>query len=139
VPLTHAGIPFEEVQLKFTDTATWSASAWSPTRKVPVHGSTISGMGSLHLRDGGGDVSQMRLWPARPRAAFASVTPDARGFADLRKAMPLNIRLVLRQGNRHDSPRHRTRAVDLESCRERSARAGACSAISAAPTPCSRR
>jgi glutathione S-transferase len=98
VLLTHAGIPFEEVQLKFGDDATViGVESWSPTRKVPV-----LWIDEQPVWDSAAiceTVAEMfpekRLWPAQAtaRRVARSVAAEMHsGFADLRKAMPLNIR-----------------------------------------------
>jgi glutathione S-transferase len=98
VLLTHAGIPFEEVQLKFGDDATViGAESWSPTRKVPV-----LWIDQQPVWDSAAiceTVAEMfpekRLWPAETAARRVARSASAEmhsGFADLRKAMPLNIR-----------------------------------------------
>jgi glutathione S-transferase len=98
VLLKQADIPFEEVQLKFTDDGgVGGVEQWSPTGKVPVLwlddepvwdslaiGETVSEL-----------FPQKTLWPADPaarRLARAISAEMHSGFGDLRNAMPMNIR-----------------------------------------------
>ena len=98
VLLRQAGIPFEEVQLKFDDDARpQGAEAYSPTRQVPVlmvDGAPV--WDSLAICETVAEMfPEKRLWPADARArslARSSCAEMHAGFRDLRGAMPMNIR-----------------------------------------------
>jgi glutathione S-transferase len=98
VLLRQAGIPFEEVQLKFDqDTKVVGVEKYSPTRKVPVlliDGEPV--WDTLAICE---TVAEMfpakQLWPQDPsarRVARSICAEMHSGFQALRGAMPMNIR-----------------------------------------------
>jgi glutathione S-transferase len=98
VLLKQAGIPFEEVQLKFTDEGgVGGVGQWSPTGKVPVlwvdHEPVWD---SLAICETLAELFPDRqLWPSDPAARGMARAVSAEmhsGFGELRKAMPMNIR-----------------------------------------------
>jgi glutathione S-transferase len=98
VLMKQAGIPFEEIQLKFDDDARpRGIEAWSPTRKVPVlmvDGAPV--WESLAICETVAELfPDKRLWPADElaRALARSICAEMHaGFGNLRSAMPMNIR-----------------------------------------------
>jgi glutathione S-transferase len=98
VLLKQAGIPFEEIQLKFTDAGGVAGiQRWSPTGKVPVLWVDEEPVwDSLAICETIADLfPERRLWPADPvarRTARAVSAEMHSGFGELRKAMPMNIR-----------------------------------------------
>lgn len=98
VLLKQAGIPFEEVQLKFTDEdGVGGVEQWSPTGKVPVLWVDDEPVwDSLAICETLAELfSDRHLWPSDPvarRMARAVSAEMHSGFGDLRKAMPMNIR-----------------------------------------------
>jgi glutathione S-transferase len=98
VLLTQAGIPFEEVQLKFDDVNTVRGIAqWSPTGKVPVlwmDGEPV--WDSLAICESVAELHpEKRLWPAdvdARRLARAVCAEMHSGFPELRRSMPMNLR-----------------------------------------------
>ncbi len=98
VLLTQAGIAFEEIQLKFTDTGkVTGVEPYSPTRQVPVliiDGEPV--WDSLAICEAVAELfPEMRLWPgeARARQIARSICAEMHGgFRNLRSAMPMNIR-----------------------------------------------
>ena len=98
VLLKQAGIAFEEIQLKFTDTGkVTGAELYSPTRQVPV---LIMGgepvWDSLAICEAAAELFPGKhLWPddARARQVARSICAEMHGgFRNLRSAMPMNIR-----------------------------------------------
>lgn len=98
VLLRQAGIPFEEVQLKFDqDTKVIGVEKYSPTRKVPVlliDGAPV--WDTLAICE---TVAEMfprkQLWPEDERARRVARSACAEmhsGFQALRGKMPMNIR-----------------------------------------------
>jgi len=98
VLLTQAGIPFSEVQLKFTDDgAVGGVAPWSPTGKVPVLWIDDEPVwDSLAICEAVADLYPDRqLWPAGATARRVARAVSAEmhaGFQALREAMPMNIR-----------------------------------------------
>jgi glutathione S-transferase len=125
--LTHAAIPFEEVQLKFSDDGNViGVERWSPTRKVPVLWIDDQPVwDSLAICETVAEMfPEKQLWPAPAvaRRMARSISAEMHsGFADLRKAMPLNIRSSYPgKGQTPGALRDIGRVVSLwESCRER--------------------
>jgi len=106
VLLRQAGIPFEEVKLRFDSYAPDSAfkralQGWSPTGKVPVlldqsaPGRPLIVWDSLAIVEYVAECFADRLlWPADPhkRAVARSVCAEMHGgFAALRRACPMNV------------------------------------------------
>ena len=125
--LTHAGIAFEEVQLRFTDDGNVvGVEPWSPTRKVPVLWIDEQPVwDSLAICETVAEMfPEKRLWPAdtAARRMARSISAEMHsGFADLRKAMPLNIRSSYPdKGRTPGALRDIERVVSIwESCRQR--------------------
>jgi glutathione S-transferase len=125
--LTHAGIAFEEVQLRFTDDGNVvGVEPWSPTRKVPVLWIDEQPVwDSLAICETVAEMfPEKRLWPGDDiaRRVARSISAEMHsGFADLRKAMPLNIRSSYPdKGRTPGALRDIERVVSIwESCRER--------------------
>jgi glutathione S-transferase len=98
VLLKQAGVPFEEVQLKFTDDGgVGGIQKWSPTGKVPVLWVDDEPVwDSLAICEALAELfPEQHLWPADAfarRMARAVSAEMHSGFGDLRKAMPMNIR-----------------------------------------------
>ena len=98
VLLKQAGIPFEEVQLKFTDEGgVGRIEQWSPTGKVPVLWVDEEPVwDSLAICETVAELfPDRRLWPSDPvarRTARAVCAEMHSGFGELRKNMPMNIR-----------------------------------------------
>ena len=98
VLLRQAGIPFEEVMLKFGDDGRPKGiEAYSPTRKVPVL--KIDGEPVWDTLAIAETVAEMfpekKLWPADPAArrhARAVAAEMHSGFQSLRDSMAMNIR-----------------------------------------------
>ena len=98
VLLTQAGIAFEEIQLKFTDTGKVAGiEPYSPTRQVPVlivDGEPV--WDSLAIGEVVAELfPEKQLWPSAPRARQIARSICAEmhaGFRNLRGAMPMNIR-----------------------------------------------
>ena len=98
VLLTQAGIAFEEIQLKFTDTGKVAGiEPYSPTRQVPVlivDGEPV--WDSLAIGEAVAELfPEKHLWPSDPRARQIARSICAEmhaGFRNLRGAMPMNIR-----------------------------------------------
>ena len=101
VLLTQAGIAFEEIQLKFTDTGKVAGiESYSPTRQVPVlivDGEPV--WDSLAIGEAVAELfPEKHLWPSDPRARQIARSICAEmhaGFRNLRGAMPMNIRASL--------------------------------------------
>jgi glutathione S-transferase len=98
VLLKQAGIPFEEVQLKFTDDVKVAGvERWSPTGKVPVLWIDDEPVwDSLAILETVAELyPDKRLWPqnAIARRVARSISAEMHsGFRDLRSGMPMNIR-----------------------------------------------
>ena len=132
VLLTQAGIAFEEIQLKFTDTGKVAGiEPYSPTRQVPVL--IVDGQpvwDSLAIGEAVAELfPEKHLWPSDPRARQIARSICAEmhaGFRNLRGAMPMNIRASL--PGRGMSPAVQQdidRIVDIwESCRARYGKGG---------------
>src|SRR2546423_1173984 len=98
VLLRQAGIPFEEVMLKFGDDGKPTAiERYSPARKVPVlilDGEPV--WDSLAICEAAAELHpEKALWPAAPQArrmARAICAEMHAGFKALRSAMGMNIR-----------------------------------------------
>jgi glutathione S-transferase len=98
VLLEQAGIPFEEVQLKFSDDGkVGEVAPWSPTGKVPVLWVGDQPVwDSLAILEAVVDLyPEKQLWPvdiAARRVARSISAEMHSGFRDLRSGMPMNIR-----------------------------------------------
>ncbi|MBY4896653.1 glutathione S-transferase family protein [Cupriavidus sp. AU9028] len=101
IALTHAGIPFEEANLRlFTDSFDRDVAVYSASGKVPV---LVDG--DVRVWDSLAIVEYLaerfpehRLWPADPvaRAYARSICAEMHsGFANLRSQMPMNIVAML--------------------------------------------
>lgn len=125
VLLTQAGIAFEEIQLKFSDSAkVVGIEPYSPTRQVPVlivDGEPV--WDSLAIGEAVAELfPQKQLWPAdaRARQIARSICAEMHaGFRNLRGAMPMNIRASLPgRGMSPEVQRDIDRIVEIwESCR----------------------
>lgn len=132
VLLRQAGIPFEEVQLKFDDAGNVAGiERYSPTRKVPVlmvDGEPV--WDSLAICETAAELHpEKQLWPAAPEARRVARSICAEmhsGFQALRGAMPMNLRS--RHPGKGMTPESRKdidRVVSLwTSCRSRFGGAG---------------
>jgi len=132
VLLRQAGIPFEEVQLKFDDAGNVpGVERYSPTRKVPVlmvDGEPV--WDSLAICEAAAELHpEKQLWPAaaEARRVARSICAEMHsGFQALRGAMPMNIRS--RHPGKGMTPESRKdidRVVSLwTSCRSRFGGAG---------------
>ena len=98
VLLTQAGIPFEEVQLKFADNGNVAGiEGLSPTGLVPVLWVDDQPVwDSLAICEAVAELfPDKQLWPSDPTARRMARSISAEmhaGFRDLRKNMPMNIR-----------------------------------------------
>ena len=127
VLLTQAGIAFEEIQLKFSDTGkVRGIEPYSPTRQVPVLAiGTEPVWDSLAICETVAEMfPEKRLWPAdaRARQIARSVCAEMHaGFRKLRGAMPMNIRASLPgKGMSPEVQPDIDRIVEIwESCRAR--------------------
>ena len=132
VLLKQAGIPFEEVQLKFSDDGGVAGVAqWSPTGRVPVLWVDDQPVwDSLAICETLAELHpQESLWPADAaarRVARAVCAEMHSGFQALRGAMPMNIRSRYPgKGMNEKSRRDIDRVVEIwTSCRERFGRGG---------------
>jgi len=132
VLLTQAGIAFEEIQLKFTDTGRVAGiDAYSPTRQVPVlivDGEPV--WDSLAIGEAVAELFPGKhLWPAdaRARQIARSICAEMHtGFRKLRGAMPMNIRASLPgKGMSPEVQPDIDRIVEIwESCRARYGKGG---------------
>lgn len=132
VLLTQAGIAFEEIQLKFSDSAkVVGIEPYSPTRRVPVlivNGEPV--WDSLAIGEAVAELfPQKQLWPAdvRARQIARSICAEMHaGFRNLRGAMPMNIRASLPgRGMSPEVQRDIDRIVEIwESCRARYGKSG---------------
>ena len=127
VLLTQAAIPFEEVQLKFTDDGGVAGiEKWSPTGKVPVLWLDAEPVwDSLAICETVAELfPEKKLWPADAvarRVARAISAEMHSGFQGLRKAMPMNIRSSHPdKGRTPDALKDIARVIAIwESCRDR--------------------
>jgi glutathione S-transferase len=132
VLLTQAGIAFEEIQLKFSDSGKVAGiEPYSPTRQVPVlivDGEPV--WDSLAIAEAVAELfPHKQLWPAEPRARQIARSICAEmhaGFRDLRGAMPVNLRASLPgKGMSPAVQRDIDRIVEIwESCRARFGKGG---------------
>lgn len=132
VLLTQAGIAFEEIQLKFSDSAkVVGIEPYSPTRQVPVlivDGEPV--WDSLAIGEAVAELfPQKQLWPAdaRARQIARSICAEMHaGFRNLRGAMPMNIRASLPgKGMSPEVQRDIERIVEIwESCCARYGKGG---------------
>lgn len=101
VLLREAGIPFEEVQLKFDDAGHIAeARRYSPAGQVPVLMVDAEPVwDSLAICEAVAEMfPEKQLWPAdaRARQVARSICAEMHaGFRNLRSAMPMNIRSSL--------------------------------------------
>jgi glutathione S-transferase len=128
VLLRQAGIPFEEIQLKFDENArATGVEYFSPTRQVPVLLLNDAPVwDSLAICETVAEIyPEKRLLPEHPRrrAVARSICAEMHaGFRELRNAMPMNIRASLPgKGMSEAVQRDITRVVDawcdcLEQC-----------------------
>ena len=132
VLLTQAGIPFEEIQLKFDDDAKVSGiEPYSPTRKVPV---LLIGeepvWDSLAIAEAVAEMfPEKQLWPAEARARQVARSICAEmhaGFPKLRSAMPMNLRALMPgKGMSPEVQKDIDRVVEIwEFCRARYGQGG---------------
>ena len=132
VLLTQAGIPFEEIQLKFDDDAKVSGiEPYSPTRKVPV---LLIGeepvWDSLAIAEAVAEMfPEKQLWPAdaRARQVARSICAEMHaGFPKLRSAMPMNLRALMPgKGMSPEVQKDIDRVVEIwEFCRARYGQGG---------------
>jgi glutathione S-transferase len=127
VLMKQAGIPFEEVLLKFADGGgVGGVQPWSPTGKVPVLWVEDEPVwDSLAICETVAELFPDRhLWPqdASARRFARAVSAEMHsGFGDLRRAMPMNIRSSHPdQGRNPGSLRVIARVVAIwETCRSR--------------------
>jgi glutathione S-transferase len=127
VLLRQAGIPFEEVQLKFDDSAgVAGVERYSPTCKVPVlvvDGEPV--WDSLAICETVAELHpQKGLWPAAvdARRVARSICAEMHaGFQALRSAMPMNLRSRHPgKGRNPQSEKDIERVIAIwTSCRER--------------------
>jgi glutathione S-transferase len=132
VLLTQAGIAFEEIQLKFSDSGkVVGIEPYSPTHQVPVlivDGEPV--WDSLAIGEAVAELfPDKRLWPADPRARQIARSICAEmhaGFRKLRGAMPMNIRASLPgKGMSPEVQQDIDRVVEIwESCRARYGKGG---------------
>ncbi len=126
VLLRQAGIPFEEIQLKFDENArATGVEYFSPTRQVPVLLLNDAPVwDSLAICETVAEIyPEKRLLPEHPRrrAVARSICAEMHaGFRELRNAMPMNIRASLPgKGMSEAVQRDITRVVDAWcDCRE---------------------
>lgn len=127
VLLTQAAIPFQEVQLKFTDDGGVAGiEKWSPTGKVPVlwvDGEPVWDSAAI-FETVAELYPEKTLWPADPvaRRVARSISAEMHsGFRGLRSAMPMNIRSSHPdQGRTPEALKDIARVLAIwESCRER--------------------
>lgn len=101
VLMHHAKLDFEEINISlFTDEGASLIEKWCPAKRVPVlHDGPLVLWDSLAICEYIADkVTSMSLWPERSderaRARALSAEMHA-GFADMRRAMPMNCRRVV--------------------------------------------
>jgi glutathione S-transferase len=127
VLLKQAGIPFAEVQLKFTDDGKVAGvEPWSPTGKVPVPWINDEPVwDSLAICETVADLyPEKQLWPAdiSARRVARSISAEMHsGFGELRKHMAMNLRSSHPdKGRAPGALRDIERVVAIwESCRDR--------------------
>jgi glutathione S-transferase len=132
VLLRQAGIPFEEVQLKFdADVRVIGIEKYSPTGKVPVlliDGEPV--WDTLAIAETAAELfAQKQLWPEDGRArrmARSACAEMHSGFQALRGRMPMNIRnRYPGKGMTPESRKDIDRVIELWThCRERFGGAG---------------
>ena len=132
VLLAQAGIAFEEIQLKFSDSGKVEGiEPYSPTRQVPVlivEGEPV--WDSLAICEAAAELfPEKNLWPSdlRARRIARSVCAEMHaGFRNLRGAMPMNIRASLPgKGMNPAVQQDIDRIVEIwESCRARHGQGG---------------
>jgi len=132
VLLTQAGIAFDEIQLKFSDSGRVTGiESYSPTRQVPVlivDGEPV--WDSLAIAEAVAELFPDKgLWPdeARARQVARSICAEMHaGFFSLRDALPMNIRASLPgKGMSPAVQKDIDRIVDIwQSCRARHGKAG---------------
>ncbi len=130
--LRQAGIPFEEVQLKFNDDArAQGVEAYSPTGLVPVLIIDDAPVwDTLAICETVAEMfPQQGLWPtdARARQVARSICAEMHaGFRDLRGAMPMNIRSAHPGKGMNPAVRKDIDRIvsSWQSCRERYGRGG---------------
>ena len=132
VLLTQAGVAFEEIQLKFSDSGkVVGIEPYSPTRQVPVlivEGEPV--WDSLAIAEAVAEMfPHKQLWPSDPRARRIARSICAEmhtGFRNLRAAMPVNIRASLPgKGMSPAVQQDIDRVVEIwESCRARFGKGG---------------
>jgi glutathione S-transferase len=99
--MQHARIEFEEINVSlFTDQGAALIEKWCPAKRVPVlHDGPLVLWDSLAICEYIADkVTDMSLWPERSdeRARARAMSAEMHsGFADLRRAMPMNCRRVV--------------------------------------------
>ena len=128
----QAGIAFEEIQLKFSDSGKVEGiEPYSPTRQVPVlivEGEPV--WDSLAICEAAAELfPEKNLWPSdlRARRIARSVCAEMHaGFRNLRGAMPMNIRASLPgKGMNPAVQQDIDRIVEIwESCRARHGQGG---------------
>ena len=131
--LAHAGIAFDEVQLKFgADGKVAGVETWSPSAKVPVLWIDDQPVwDSLAICETVAELfPEKHLWPvdATARRVARSISAEMHsGFTELRKAMPMNIRSSHPgKGHTPGALRDIERVVSIwESCRQRFGGGGA--------------
>lgn len=132
VLLRAADIPFEEVQLAFSDEVrVVGIEAYSPTRKVPVLMVDNEPVwDSLAICEAVAEMfPEKQLWPADPLARRHARCVSAEmhsGFQELRKAMPMNLRTRHPDNGRTPgSSKDIARVVQIwEECRQRFGQGG---------------
>ena len=102
VLMHHAKLEFEEINISlFTDEGAGLIEKWCPAKRVPVlHDGPLVLWDSLAICEYIADkVTNMSLWPERSdeRARARTISAEMHaGFADLRRAMPMNCRRVIK-------------------------------------------
>jgi glutathione S-transferase len=132
VLLTHAGIAFDEIQLKFSDEGKVEGiEHYSPTRQVPVLLVDDEPVwDTLAIAEALSELfPHKQLWPADPRARQVARSICAEmhaGFRALRGAMPVNIRASFPgKGMSPEVQQDIDRIVEIwESCRARFGKGG---------------
>lgn len=127
VLLVQSGVPFEEIQLKFSDDGlVQGIGQWSPTGKVPVLWVDDEPVwDSLAICESVAELHpDKQLWPADAQARRLARAISAEmhsGFGQLRKHMPMNLRASFPdKGRTPGCARDIQRIVAIwETCRER--------------------
>lgn len=97
----HAKLDFEEINISlFTDEGASLIEKWCPAKRVPVlHDGPLVLWDSLAICEYIADkVTSIALWPERSdeRATARAISAEMHaGFADMRRAMPMNCRRVV--------------------------------------------